>query len=100
MKIKTKITLGVGLLFMLIILLGLVGAIYINALKADTKNILVANYNTLDYARKMLVELDLSNENSQEIFEENLVAQEHTITEVGELEVTQQLRAFYNEFKL
>ncbi len=100
MKIKTKITLGVGLLFMLIILLGLVGAIYINALKADTKNILVANYNTLDYARKMLVELDLSNEKSQEIFEENLVAQEHTITEVGELEVTQQLRTFYNAFKL
>ncbi len=100
MKIKTKITLGVGLLFMLIILLGLVGAIYINALKADTENILVANYNTLDYARKMLVELDLSDEKSQEIFEENLVAQEHTITEVGELEVTQQLRAFYNEFKL
>jgi PAS domain S-box-containing protein len=100
MKIKTKITLGVGLLFMLIILLGLVGAIYINALKADTKNILVANYNTLDYARKMLVELDLSNEKSQEIFEENLVAQEHTITEIGELEVTQQLRAFYNAFKL
>ncbi len=100
MKIKTKITLGVGLLFMLIILLGLVGAIYINALKADTENILVANYNTLDYARKMLVELDLSDDKSQEIFEENLVAQEHTITEVGELEVTQQLRAFYNEFKL
>jgi PAS domain S-box-containing protein len=99
MKIKTKITLGVGLLFMLIILLGLVGAIYINALKADTKNILVANYNTLDYARKMLVELDLSNEKSQEIFEENLVAQEHTITEIGELEVTQQLRAFFNTFK-
>ena len=62
MKIKTKITLGVGLLFILILLLGLVGGIYINALKADTENILVANYNTLDYARKMLVEMDLSNE--------------------------------------
>jgi PAS domain S-box-containing protein len=100
MKIKTKITLGVGLLFILIILLGLVGAIYINALKEDTENILVANYNTLDYARKMLVELDHNNENSLEIFEGNLVAQEHTITEIGELEVTQQLRAFYNAFKL
>jgi len=100
MKIKTKITLGVGLLFILILLLGLVGGIYINALKADTENILVANYNTLDYARKMLVEMDLSNEKSLENFEENLVAQEHTITEIGELEVTQQLRAFFNTFKL
>ncbi len=58
MKIKTKLTLGVGLLFLLIILLSIVGAKYINELKADTENILVANYNSLEYSRNMLVALD------------------------------------------
>ena len=54
MKIKTKLTLGVGLLFLLIIVLGVVSTKYINDMKADTENILVANYNTVEYARNML----------------------------------------------
>ena len=45
MKIKTKLTLGVGLLFILIILLSLVGAFNINALKSDTENILMLSGN-------------------------------------------------------
>lgn len=100
MKIKTKITLGVGLLFILILLLGLVGAIYINALKADTENILVANYNTLDYSRSMLVALDAPSEKSTQKFEESLYNQEHTITEIGEKEVTEELRSLFEQYKL
>ena len=58
MKIKTKLTLGVGLLFLLIILLSLVGVRNINALKQDTEYILVANYNSVEYARYMLSSLE------------------------------------------
>ena len=37
MKLKTKLTLGVGLLFLLIVLLSVIGALYINKLKSDTE---------------------------------------------------------------
>ena len=58
MKIKTKLSLGVGFLFLLIILLIGVGVNYIHKLSNDTQNILVANYNTIDYSRQMLNALD------------------------------------------
>ncbi|MES2727283.1 MAG: hypothetical protein V4643_09290 [Bacteroidota bacterium] len=61
MKIKTKLTLGIGLLFALIILLGGVSAWYINLLKGDTENILVDNYNTLEFTSGMLASLEANN---------------------------------------
>ena len=100
MKIKTKLTLGVGLLFALIILLGLVGAIWVNRLKADTENILVANYNTLEYARDMLSALEEKKPESIQIFETNLEKQEKNITEFGEKEATQDLRMYFEKYKL
>ncbi len=49
MKIKTKLTLGVGLLFLMILLLSILSAKYMYELKADTENVLVDNYRTLEY---------------------------------------------------
>ena len=92
MKIKTKLTLGVGLLFLLIILLSVVGATYSNKLKQDTENILVANYNTLEYSRIMLLSLEDSSEKALKKFEVNLQNQEHNISEIGEKETTEDLR--------
>ncbi len=100
MKIKTKLTLGVGLLFILIILLSLVGARYINALKNDTENILVANYNTLEYCRNMLLALEDSSANAAKKFEINLQNQEKNNTEIGEKEVTTELRNRFNDYKI
>lgn len=91
MKIKTKIRLGIGLLFLLILLLGIVGTRYINELKQDTENILVANYNTLLYSRNMLVALEDSSEQAMRLFEENLKKQQNNISEIGEKEATQEL---------
>ena len=48
MKIKAKLVLGVGLLFIMIALLTILSTVYVNKLSNDTKNILVANYNTID----------------------------------------------------
>ena len=92
MKIKTKLTLGVGLLFLMIILLSAVGALYINALKKDTENILVANYKSLEYASNMLVALEENTNNSLKEFEVNLKKQEQNISEIGEEEMTENLR--------
>jgi len=91
-KIKTKLTLGVGLLFILIILLSLVGARYINDLKNDTENILVANYNSLEYSRNMLVSLETNSNKAEQKFENNLHKQEQNITEIGEKEETNEIR--------
>jgi PAS domain S-box-containing protein len=100
MKIKTKLTLGVGLLFVLIILLSVVGAKYINDLKSDTENILVANYNSLEYSRNMLSSLEDGIDKSLLKFEKNLQYQEKNITEIGEPEVTIEIRRSFEAIKL
>lgn len=102
MKIRTKLTLGVGLLFILISLLTYVGAKSINALKNDTENILVANYNTLEYSRNMLMALDelTIDEGAIRKIEENLNKQQANITEIGEREATQQLRQHFVQLKV
>ncbi|MDI1317808.1 ATP-binding protein [Flavobacterium sp.] len=87
MKIKTKLNLGVGLLFVLIIILSLVSAYNIFLIKKDTQNILKANYNTLEYSRNMLLALEdiTSNENMAIAnFEINLKLQLTNVTENGE----------------
>ena len=99
MKIKTKLTLGVGLLFILIILLSVVSTKYIYDLKKDTENILVANYNTLDYSRNMLVTLEEGNDTSLQKFENNLQKQEKNNTEIGENKATDELRNNFEAFK-
>lgn len=101
MKIKTKLTLGVGLLFLLIILLTVVSVWYINALKRDTRNILSANYNTLEYARNMILALDEINAapDAVEKFEANLAKQQRNETEPGEKEVTDQVASHFSQLK-
>ena len=99
MKIKTKLTLGVGLLFLLIILLGIVGAKYINELKADTENIILANYNSLEYSRNMLVALDEGSEKALQKFDVNLQNQEKNFTEIGEKETTSEIRNNFEQYK-
>ncbi len=102
MKIKTKLNLSVGLLFVMIFLLSLVSAFYIFSIKKDTESILEANYNTLEYSRNMLLALDKiaeNDENSVAFFESNLMKQVSNITEVGEDTVTNALKASFAALK-
>lgn len=99
MKIKTKLTLGVGVLFLLIILLVGIGTKYMYALKSDTENILVTNYNTMQYAGNMLSTLDDRNPKALEKFEKNLQKQEKNISEIGEKEITLELRSLFEQYK-
>ena len=102
MKIKTKLNLGVGLLFVMIIILSLASAYFIFSIKKDTQNILTANYNTLEYSRNMLLSLESMNVNetkSSKVFEQNLKLQIANITEVGEDVVTNNLQISFNNLK-
>ena len=102
MKIKTKLNLGVGLLFLMIIILSLVAAFYIFSIKKDTENILKANYNTLEYSRNMLLSLDEINVNEEKaitIFETNINKQIANITEAGEDKATYNLQKNFDFLK-
>src|SRR5664279_3095788 len=101
MRIKAKLSLGVGVLFFLITLLIVVSVLFINQLTNATQNILVANYNTIDYVRQMLnvLDEDLSSEASILKFEENLSKQQKNITEVGEQDLTNQLAEDFKKLK-
>lgn len=93
MKIKTKLSLGIGFLFAMIALLSAVGIFYITKLRYDTKNILIANYNSLDYLRKMQLAIDnnIAFPKNQHLFSDNLLLQQKNITEAGEKELTDSL---------
>ncbi|MEJ5051793.1 ATP-binding protein [Chryseobacterium culicis] len=101
MKLKTKLTLGVGLLFLLIVLLSVIGSVYINKLKSDTEKILTANYNSLEFSKNMLLALDnISTDSTVAVadFQKNNKLQEKNLTEFGEKEATQNLNLHFNSY--
>lgn len=101
MKIKTKLNIGVGLLFIMIIVLSVLGAWYINLLKKDTNNILKANYNTLQYSRNMLLALEEINSDplAFSVFEKQLEKQKKNVTEPGEKEATDNVAIHFQVLK-
>lgn len=99
MRIKTKLNLGVGLLFLMIIILSLVSGYSVFLIKADTENILKANYNTLEYSRNMILSLDeikMSTDEKIHTFKEYLGKQTENVTEPGEKEATASLEKSFS----
>ncbi|MBO9614986.1 MAG: HAMP domain-containing protein [Dyadobacter sp.] len=101
MKIKTKLRLGIGLLFAMITVLAVVGIRQVSLLSADSRNILIANHNSLEYTRQMLHSLDELevHAGALDIFKKNLEAQQKNITEIGEKELTAQLTGHFEKLK-
>jgi signal transduction histidine kinase len=103
-KLKTKVALGGLFLFVLLVLVGAVSFFYFNRLTEDSKEIVKDNYETLNYSRDMLKELEaLSGPDSTPAFtsfEKNLQAQEKNITEPGEKELTESLRKNFSALRL
>ena len=97
LKIKTKLTSGIGLLFTLIVLLGGVAVKNITDMSADTQNILADNYNSLLYSRRMLDALERikTDPTARTEFEKNLELQKKNITEVDENVATTHLVTQY-----
>lgn len=102
MKIKAKLQLGLFFLFSVIVLLGGMGTYYLNQLQADSSKILKDNIESLEYVQGMeeilntWSSVDTAKHKSFEVL---LDKQAHNVTEVGELEATENLRKAYFEFK-
>src|ERR1700743_885635 len=100
-SIKSKITLGIGVLFSLLLTVSIVAIVCINLLSSKTENLLTANYNTIRYCSEMSRAIDDIDTKPGALadFETNLKLQEHNITEPGEKEATLQLRSYFDEVK-
>ncbi|THU40276.1 HAMP domain-containing protein [Niastella caeni] len=101
LKLKTKLALGMGFLFALLLLVGGIGFFYFNKISLASQDVLKDNYKSVEYGRKMLDALNAwerERDTARKIFEENLTAQENNITEKGETAVTHVLHRDYNEF--
>lgn len=100
MKIKTKLRLGFGFLFLVVLFFGAVSLFYIHEISESAKVILKNNYETLNFTAGMRTILD---ENKLPLpfeaknnFNVQLTLQEHNITEKGEAAATAGLRNAYN----
>ncbi|WP_025145811.1 ATP-binding protein [Pedobacter jeongneungensis] len=95
MKIKTKLRLGFGFLFIIVLSFGLIALFYLNELSDKSKVILKDNYKSLKYVAAMRNIIDqhsfpLSGK-QQATFSENLKNEGKNITEPGEKAAYQQL---------
>ncbi|MFI5236552.1 MAG: ATP-binding protein [Ignavibacteriales bacterium] len=118
-KLKSKITLGVLFLFLVIILLSIMGILFTNKLANETKGTIVNNYTSVEYAFQMLKSIEdmytrqlnqikiqtlndsvvtSSIQNERNIFEEKLEKEANNITETGEAELVNQLHEEYKDY--
>src|ERR1700744_2307968 len=104
MTIKNKLRAGFGFLFLLAFICCGLSIYFLNRLSADASVIIKDNYETLQYVKNIGSALDQNqsslNKAQISIIENNLVKQEHNITEPGEQEHTDSLRSKYEQLKL
>ena len=99
MKLKTKLSLGLSFLFLVILAFGSLGYFYIDKLSSDAAKVLMNNHESLVYCNEMLKALEdvPGDKKALQIFDDNLKKQEANITEPGEEESTRQLRKDFTE---
>ncbi len=101
--LKTKVALGGIFLFGLLILVGALSFYYFNRITEEAGGIVKDNYETLNYSRDMLKEMDElqggDSISASKKFKQNLQAQEKNITEPGEKELTDSLRINFEALK-
>jgi two-component system, NtrC family, sensor histidine kinase KinB len=122
MKIKRKLSFGLGFLFFIIFGIVIFSSYYIQKLSRESDNILKNNYDSIVYSKKMLVALDdmmssiniemyNPNKNRRELhyrnrlfesgkveFEKNLKSEINNITEIHEKEYVETLKSFYETY--
>jgi len=99
MKIKTKLRLGFGFLFIIVLSFGLIALFFLNELSDKSKVILKDNYKSLKYVSAMRNVVDENsfplNAETAKIFELNLKNEAQNLTETGEKAAFQQLEIAY-----
>lgn len=100
-SVKNKIRSGTLFLFFLVVLSAGLSIYYLAKVRVQSKNILKANYESLEYALKMQKALDSMRQNFHFIdsFDKQLKQQEANITESGEREITSSLRQSFNRLQ-
>ncbi len=98
-RLKTKLSLGLIFLFIVIVLFGVLGLYYINRLSNEGRQVLQNNHESLVYGNNMLQALEdlRTDKNALDVFRDNLKKQQNNITEVGEKEATDGLTKNFNE---
>lgn len=101
MKIKTKLRLGFGFLFVVVIFFGAISLYYMNKISVSSKVILKDNYESLNFLRGMRTilddhELPLSKPVADR-FNLQLGLEEKNVTEKGEKEAVVELRKAYQQ---
>jgi signal transduction histidine kinase len=102
LSIKTKLSLGFTFLFIIILLIGGIGAYSIQQIGIESKEILKDNYESIIFCKSMMQSLDEMESGilpAQSKFENNLSTQEKNITEPGEKELTQEVRTYFEDVK-
>jgi PAS domain S-box-containing protein len=99
MKLKAKLSFGLGFLFIVILSFGILSIYYINRLGNDAEKVLKNNHESLVYCNNMLKALEEipAKTGASKEFENNLQKQEANITEPGEQEATHELRKNFTE---
>jgi PAS domain S-box-containing protein len=118
-KLKSKITLGVLFLFLVIVLLSLLGILFTNKLAEETRGTITNNYTSVDYTFQMLKSIEnmyslqlnqiktksfddsvviSAIQSEKNIFDEKLDKETNNITEAGEAELVDQIHNNYKEY--
>ncbi len=102
MKIKTKIALALVVLFGAIVSVIGLSIFYLKELSSDAENILKDNYESLEYTKRIIESCDslsIDSTKSFAIIDKSLRLQEKNVTEIGEQELTLQLRKTYEKIR-
>lgn len=101
MRTKTRLTIWLGILTLLVLVLGGISLGTIWNMGSEGKNVLTANYNSIDFARRMLDAIESEGDTARRsaILLAQLAAQQGNITERGEAGLTAQLASAVRTFR-
>ncbi len=101
-SVKNKIRIGTIFLFLLVVISGAFSIYYLVKLRNQSRNVLKANYESIQFCHEMqksLENIDVNKEAYLDSFEIQLKQQETNITEPGEREATQELRRSFEKLR-
>lgn len=100
MKLKTKLALGLVMLFGLLVIVSVLGLVSIHALSNDASAILKDNYKTLEYVHQMQRVLSSPSLDAVAVeqFAQYLEQQSRNITEIGERSATEHLATAFSDW--
>ncbi len=104
MNIKNKLRAGIGFLFLMALISSGMADYYLTRLSNDSKAILKDNYRSLVYAKNIQQALDYPKSVSTAVrlqtIETNVSKEEQNVTEPGEGQLADSLRAGFEQYKL